>query len=122
MKRLVDTRYLADAQYDELMRLLRGAGIPVHETPTHLLAFGALWVPDESFERARSILREQSGAYASRAREEWEREWELQHRGSALRWFIYRLLSDPGDVLLRVLLLTLAVAAFVGYPIWYLLR
>lgn len=122
MKRLVDTRYLAEAQYDELMGLLRGAGIPVHETQTHLFSFGALWVPDESFERARAVLREQSGAYAARAREEWEREWELQHRGSALRWFTYRLLSDPSGVLLRVLLLALAVAAFVGYPIWYLLR
>jgi hypothetical protein len=122
VKRLVDTRYLAEAQYDELMGLLRGAGIAVHETPTHLFAFGALWVPDESFERARSILREQSGAYALRAREEWEREWELQHRGSALRWFIYRLLGDPGGVLLRVLLLALALAAFVGYPLWVLLR
>jgi hypothetical protein len=122
VKRLVDTRYLAEAQYDELMALLRGAGIAVHETPTHLFSFGALWVADETFDRARAILREQSGAYAARAREEWEREWALQHRGSALRWLACRLLSDPSGVLLRALLLALAVAAFVGYPIWILLR
>ena len=122
MKRLVDTRYLADEQYDELTTLLRAAGIPMHETPTHLFAFGALWVPDSEFDRAREILRTQSKAYAARAREAWEREWELQHRGSALRWFAYRVLSDPGAVLLRVLLLALAVGAFVVYPIWYVLR
>jgi len=122
MKRLVDTRYLAEEQYDELMALLRAADIPVHETPTHLFAFGALWVPDEEFGRARDILRTQSRAYAARAREEWEREWELQHGGSALRWFAYRLQSDPGAVLLRVLLLATAVGAFLIYPIWYALR
>jgi len=104
------------------MLLLKSAGIPVHETPTHLFSFGALWVPDESFGQARDILRTQSKAYAVRAREEWEREWELQHRGSALRWFAYRLVSNPGEVLMRVLLLALAVGAFVGYPIWYVLR
>ncbi len=122
MKRLVDTRYLAEAQYDELMALLRAAGIAVHETPTHLFAFGALWVTDAEFERARDILRTQSKAYATRARDDWEREWQLQHRGSALRWFAYRLLSDPGAVLLRVLLLALALGAFVVYPIWTMLR
>jgi hypothetical protein len=122
VKRLVDTRYLAEAQYDELMELLRGAGIAVHETATHLFSFGALWVPDEAFERARAILREQSSAYAARAREAWEQEWALQHRGSALRWFTYRLMSNPRPVLLRVLLLAIALAAFVGYPVWVLLR
>ena len=122
MKRLVDTRYLEDAQYDELMALLRRAGIPVHETRTHLFSFGALWVPDQSFDRARGILRNESAAFAARAREEWEREWALQHRGSALRWFAYRLLSDPVEILLRVLLLALAVGAFVLYPVWIMLR
>ena len=122
MKRLVDTRYLADPQYDEVMSLLRGAGIPVHETHTHLLSFGALWVLDEHFARAQEILRTESKAYAARAREVWEREWELQHRGSALRWFAYRLLSDPMEVLLRVLLLALAIGAFVLYPLWVILR
>ncbi len=122
MKRLVDTRYLAEEQYDELMALLRAAGIAVHETSTHLFAFGALWVPDEEFDRAREFLRTQSKAYAARAREAWEREWELQHRGSTLRWFAYRLMSDPGGLLLRVLLLALAVGAFLVYPIWYVLR
>jgi hypothetical protein len=66
--------------------------------------------------------RTESTAFGARAREEWEREWELQHRGSALRWFAYRLLSNPGEVLLRVLLLALMVGAFVLYPIWYILR
>jgi hypothetical protein len=122
VKRLVDTRYLEDAQYDELMSLLREAGIPVHETRTHLFSFGALWVPDESFDRAREILRNESTAFAARAREAWEREWELQHRGSMLRWFAYRLLSDPLEMLLRVLLLALAIGAFVLYPIWIMLR
>ncbi|MFY9316981.1 MAG: hypothetical protein WAO95_15665 [Burkholderiales bacterium] len=122
MKRLVDTRYLEDAQYDELMSLLRRARIPVHETRTHLLSFGALWVPDESFDRAREILRNESTAFAARARQEWEREWELQHRGSALRWFAYRLLSDPMEVLLRVLLLALILGAFLLYPLWVILR
>ena len=122
MKRLVDTRHLADEQYGELMTLLRQAGVHAHETHTHLFSFGALWVMDEDFERARQILRDESKAYAARAREEWEREWELQHRGSALRWFAYRLLSDPLEVLLRVLALALVVGAFVLYPIWYILR
>jgi hypothetical protein len=122
MKRLVDTHRLADEQYDELTSLLREAGVRVHETHTHLLSFGALWVPDEDFARARDILRNESAAYATRARAEWEREWELQHRGSKLRWFAYRLLSNPGEVLLRVLLLALTMGAFVLYPIWYILR
>jgi hypothetical protein len=122
MKRLVDLHHLADEQYDELTRLLREARIHVHETRTHLLSFGALWVQDEDFARAREVLRTESKAYALRAREAWEREWELQHRGSALRWFAYRLLSNPGEVLLRVLLLALTVGAFVGYPLWIILR
>jgi hypothetical protein len=122
MKRLVDTRYLADQQYDEVMSLLREARIHVHETRTHLLSFGALWVLDEDFERAREILRTESKAYAARAREDWEREWALQHRGSALRWFAYRLLSDPMEVLLRALLLALAVGALLIYPLWVILR
>lgn len=122
MKRLVDTRHLADEQYGELTALLRQAGIHVHETHTHLFSFGALWVMDQDFERAREILRGESRAYAARAREEWEREWALQHRGSALRWFAYRLLSSPGEMLLRVLLLALAVGAFVLYPLWFILR
>jgi hypothetical protein len=122
VKRLVDTRHLEAEQYDELQSLLRQASIPVHETHTHLFSFGALWVPDESFDRAREILRNESAAFAARAREEWEREWALQHRGSALRWFAYRLLSDPMEVLLRVLLLALAVGAFLLYPLWIILR
>jgi hypothetical protein len=122
MKRLVDTHHLADEQYDELSKLLREARIPVHETRTHLLSFGAFWVQDEDFPRAQEILRGESKAYAQRARAEWEREWELQHRGSALRWFAYRLLSNPGEVLLRVLLLALVAGAFVGYPLWIILR
>jgi len=122
VKRLVDTHHLADPQYEELTTLLRQAGIHVHETHTHLLSFGALWVRDEDFSRAREILRTESTAYATRARAAWEREWEIQHRGSRLRWFAYRLLSDPGEVLLRVLLLALTAGAFVLYPIWYVLR
>ena len=104
------------------MSLLTSAGIPVHETPTHLFSFGALWVPDESFGQAREILRSQSKAYVARAREDWEREWQLQHQGSALRWFACRLFSNPGEILLRGLLLAVAVGAFVAYPIWYVLR
>jgi hypothetical protein len=122
MKRLVHTHHLADEQYDELTALLRQAGIHVHETHTHLLSFGALWVPDEEFERARDILRSESAAFAAQARATWEREWELQHRGSALRWFAYRLLSDPGPVLWRLLLLALTFGAFVVYPVWIILR
>jgi hypothetical protein len=122
VKRLVDTHHLADEQYDELTQLLREARIPVHETRTHLLSFGALWVQDEDFARAKAILQNESGAYAARARAEWEREWELQHRGSKLRWFAYRLLSNPGEVLLRVLLLALTFGAFVLYPLWIILR
>jgi hypothetical protein len=122
MKRLVDTRYLAEAQYEELMSLLRAAGIPVHQTPTHLFSFGALWVPDEHFERARELLSGQASAFAARAREQWQREWEVEHRGSGLRWFAHRLFHNPAGMLLRVLLLALAVGAFVLYPIWYSLR
>jgi hypothetical protein len=122
VKRLVDTRYLAEEQHKELTSLLRDARIHVHETHTHLLSFGALWVMDQDFDRAREILRTESKAYAARAREDWEREWQLQHRGSALRWFAYRLLSDPLEVLLRALLLALAVGAFLLYPLWVILR
>jgi len=57
MKRLVDTHHLADEQYKELLFLLQQARIHVHETHTHLLSFGALWVMDEDFGRAREILR-----------------------------------------------------------------
>jgi len=122
VKRLVDTRYLEDEQYDEVMALLRRAGIPAHETHTHLFSFGALWVPDEDFVRAREILSGQAHAFAVRAREQWEREWQIEHRGSGLRWFAHRLFHNPAGTLLRVLLLALAVGAFVLYPIWFSLR
>ena len=122
MKRLVDARHLAEEQHEELRSLLEQARIPVHETPTRLFAFGALWVPEEDFGRAQEILRAESKAYAASARETWEREWELQHGGSALRWLAYRVLSDPLEMLLRLLLLALAAGAFVGFPLWVVLR
>lgn len=122
MKRLVDHRYLAEAQHAELLALLDKAGVPFHETPTHLFSFGAVWVMDEDFERARDILRAQSGAYAARAREDWEREWAQEHRGSALRWYANQVALDPAGAIGRTVLLVLAVAVFVVWPLWYVVR
>ena len=122
MKRLVDHRYLADAQHAELRALLEKAGVPFHETPTHLFSFGAIWVPDEAFERARDLLRTQSSSYAARAREAWEREWEAEHRGSALRWYLNQVALDPAGAIGRTILLVLALAIFVGWPLWFVVR
>lgn len=122
MKRLVDHRFLTEAQHAELLALLRNAGIPFHETPTHLLSFGAVWVLEEDFERARGILREESAAYAARAKADWDREWALEHRGSALRWYARQVAHDPAGTIGRTVLLALAFAAFVLWPLWYVIR
>ena len=122
MKRLVEHRFLTEEQHAELLALLRKADVPFHETPTHLLSFGAIWVLEEDFGRAREILREESAAYAARAKEEWEREWTVEHRGSALRWYARQVALDPAGTLGRTVLLVLAFAAFVLWPLWYVVR
>jgi hypothetical protein len=119
MKRLVDTGNLADAQYDELQALLAQARIPVHETRTHLFAFGALWVADEDFARAQEILRQESASFAQGARAEWEQRWREDYRGSTLHWLWHRAWEDPAGLLARVLLLAVAVGGFVLYPLYY---
>jgi hypothetical protein len=122
LKRLVDTGRLAEEQYVELTGLLRKAGIQFHETQTHLFSFGALWVLDEDFPRATEILRTESQAYAARAREEWEREWQMEYRGSFLRWFIHRLWRSPSGMLARIVLLALALWVFVLWPLSYVVK
>jgi hypothetical protein len=119
MKRLVDIGRLEEDQFDELLVLLNNAGIRHHETQTHLFSFGAIWVLEEDFPRATEILRTESKAYAARAREEWEREWQNEYRGSFTRWFIHRLWRSPTGMLGRVILLALAVWFFALYPLWH---
>jgi transposase len=122
MKRLVDTGNLEEEQYQELASLLQRENIFVHETRTHLFDFGAFWVRDEDFARAQEILRAESADYAARARESWERQWRLEYRSSALRWFLHRLFHNPAGVAARVVLLALALGAFVIYPLWVIVE
>lgn len=113
----MDIGRLAEDQRDELIALLDRAGIPYHETQTHLFSFGAIWVPDGDFTRATEILKTESKAYAARAREEWEREWRTEYRGSFTRWFIHRLWYSPSGMLARLVLLGLALWFFVLWPL-----
>jgi hypothetical protein len=122
MKRLVDTGDLAQDQYKELASLLRQERISVHETHTHFMDYGALWVKDEDFARAREILQTESAVYAIRTRSRWERQWRTEHKSSALRWFTHRLFRSPAGTIARVLFLVLMVGVFVVYPLWHVVR
>ena len=122
MKRLVDTGDLAEDQCRELASLLRQERISVRETHTHFMDYGALWVRDEDFLRAREILRTESALYAARARAKWERQWRTEYKNSTLRWFAYRSFRSPAGTIVRVFLLTLMVSAFVVYPLWHVVR
>ena len=84
--------------------------------------YGALWVRDEDFLRAREILRTESALYAARARAKWERQWRTEYKNSTLRWFAYRSFRSPAGTIVRVFLLTLMVSAFVVYPLWHVVR
>lgn len=122
MRRLVDTGHLAEPQYHELVSLLRQERIPIHETQTHFMDNGAIWVQDEDFPRAVDALRTESTVYAARARAKWEREWKIEHKNSFLRWFMHRLFRSPLGTILRLSILALMVWAFALCPLWHVVR
>ena len=122
MRRLVDTGHLAGSQYNELVSLLRQERIRFHETQTHFMDNGAIWVQDEDFPRATEVLRTESTVYGARARSKWEREWQTEYKSSSIRWFAHRLFRSPVGTIVQVLLLVLMVAAFVLYPLWHVVR
>jgi hypothetical protein len=122
MKRLVALSQLEASQLDELRALLRERGIAFSETAPTLFSSGALWVQDEDLDSARELLRQESAAFAVRAREEWEREWREQHRSSHARWLLARLRANPGEMILALALLAFFAWLLVLSPLLYLLR
>src|ERR1044071_6178421 len=105
MRRLVDTGQLAGPQYKELVSLLHQERIRFHETQTHFMDNGAIWVQDNDFPRATEILRTESTVYGVRTRSKWEREWKTEYKGSFVRWFAHRLFRSPVGTIIRVVVL-----------------
>ena len=122
MRRLVKLGHLEPRQYEELVELLGRNDVRFREAPGGLLFSGAIMVVDEDLEKAKEILRAHSEAYAVEARKRWQEEWRTEHGGSTLKWFVHRLREQPLEVVLRLLLLALAVGAFVLFPLWYVMR
>ena len=122
MKRLVGLGQLEAGQLEELRELLRSRGVEFSETPPGLVSLGAIWVPDEDFERAKELLEQEAAAFAAQARETWQQEWRGEHRGSWARWLFARLRARPAEMLLALLLFAFFVGLFVAYPLAYLLR
>ena len=83
---------------------------------------GAIWVADEDFPHAKDVLRAQATVFAAGAKAKWERQWRTEHKGSTVRWFMHRLFRSPVGMVVRLVLLTLMVAAFVIYPLWHVVR
>ncbi|HSD61396.1 MAG TPA: DUF6164 family protein, partial [Burkholderiales bacterium] len=102
--------------------LLNTHGIEYSETPPSLISFGSVWVRDEDFQRAKELLAQESAAFAARARDAWGREWRELHRASYARWLVARLRTQPGEMLLALLLLAFFVGLLVVYPLAYLLQ
>ena len=122
MRRLVDTGHLAEPQYNELVSLLRQERIRFHETQTHFMDNGAIWIQDEDFRRAKDVLRTESTVYAVRAKSKWEREWKTEYKSSFVRWFAHRLFRSPLGTIVQLVFLILMVGVFVLYPLWHVVR
>ncbi len=122
MKRLVSLSHLEERQYGELVELLRSNQLRFRESPGGVFTSGAIMVADEDLAAAKEILRRHSEAFAKDARARWEEEWQGQYGGSAARWFAARLRGDPLGVILRLVLLVLAIGAFLLFPIWYVMQ
>jgi hypothetical protein len=122
MKRLVDSAQLDEPQYKELVSLLRQERIPFHETQTHFMDNGAIWVAEEHFSRATDVLRTESAVYGARAKAKWERQWRTEYKSSFVRWFTHKLFRSPVGTVVRLVLLILMLAAFVVYPLWHVAR
>ena len=122
MRRLVDLTDLETKQYEELIGLLRGSRIAMHETISNSMGNGAIWVRDSDFPRAVTILRKESASFAANARETWERQWEIENKNSFMRWFAHKLFRSPVGTLFQVVLLALLIGVFVIFPTLYVLR
>jgi hypothetical protein len=106
------------------MRLLNEAGIPYRETrsPFRLLSADAIWVSEEDYPRARTILEGEAKAFAEMARAEWKAEWVRAHKGSYVRWLWSRVRQASFGSLLRVLFLIALVGVMLFYPLAYVFR
>jgi len=122
MKRLISLGQLEAGQLEELRELLQANGIEYFVAPPSLISFGTIWVPDDDFQRSKELLGQESAAFAARARKTWEQEWREGHRNSYVRWLIARLRTNPGEMILALLLFAFFVGLLVVYPLAYFLR
>ncbi len=118
MKRLVGLP-LEPRQEQEILGLLEEARIDyrVTRTPAAFVGGDAIWVPDEDYPRAKQLLDEEARSFAASAREEWNAEWQAEHKGAYLLWLWNRLRRTPPETLLRALLLIAVLALTLFYPL-----
>lgn len=122
MKHLVKLSELESKQYDEVVALLLKHRVNFRETPGSFIGAGTIQVDESDFATAKRILREESREFAKEARDRWEQEWRTEHGGSVARWFLHRLKQRPGGTVGELILLIIAIAIFLVYPIWYVVR
>ena len=123
MRRLVGLP-LDVRQEDEIMRLLKEAGIPYRETRSPFRLFGAdaIWVADEDYARAHAILEGEAKAFAEIARAEWKAEWVREHQASYLRWLWSRVRQASFDRLVTILFLIALAGVMLFYPLAFVFR
>jgi|SRR5687768_5642599 len=122
MRHLVKLSDLEPKQYDEVVALLRKHRVNFRETPSSFIGAGTIQVAESDFSAAQMILREESSKFAKEARERWEQEWRTEYRGSVARWFLHRLKQRPAGTVGELILLIIAIAIFLIYPVWYVVR
>jgi hypothetical protein len=101
---------------EEIVKVLLANGIRCRETPPTLFGRAKLWVDEADYEKAREIAASVDAKLAAQSRERWGREWQERYGGSYARWLLERIQSP--EILLKIVLLIAALAAFVGYPIY----
>lgn len=116
MRHLVKLADLAPGQEEEIVALLERRGIAHRVTPAGVLLQGRILVAEDRYAEAKALLREESEAFAAKARAQWSTEWQTEHGGSAWRWFMNRLRADPAGTFVKLLALVAMVAIFVVYP------